>query len=160
MADIVVDGMTRAHFVATIANPASVTTAEFNAGLNLTLILTAAGLEGFEASPADIDNTSLGSTFDTRLPGVPSFSGTRLILKKQTGTDTAYNTLTVKNTTGFIVIRRNIAQATAAATGQSLQVYPGQTGAFDFLAPERNTVSRYWVQWAISSDPIYNAVFA
>lgn len=160
MPDIIVDGMTRVAFVPTIANLAAPTVAELNAGTLLTATLTAAGLEGFEAAPGEVDNTALSSTFDTRLPGVSSFSGTRLILKKQTGTDTVFTLLTAFATAGNIVIRRNLAQATAWAAAQPMQVYPITTGQFDYLAPERNTVSRYWVATPISAPPVYNAVSA
>lgn len=160
MADIIVDGMTRVYYVPTIANNAAPTVAELNAGTNLTSTLTAAGLEGFEASPGEVDNTALSSTFDTRLPGVSSFSGTRLILKKQAAGDTVFTLLTAFNTAGYIVIRRNLAQATAWATSQAVQVYPINTGQYDYLAPERNTTSRYWVATPISAAPTYNAVTA
>src|SRR5437868_846741 len=98
MADIIVDGMTRVSYVPTISNQATPTVAELNAGTLLTSLLTAAGLEGFETSPGEVDNTSLASTFDTRLPGTQSFSGTRLILKKQAAGDTVYSLLTVFGT--------------------------------------------------------------
>jgi hypothetical protein len=160
MADVIVDGMTRVYYVPTIANNAAPTVAELNAGTNITSTLTAAGIEGFEASPGEVDNTALSSTFDTKLPGVSSYSGTRLILKKQASGDTVYTLLTTFNTAGYIVIRRNVLQATAWATSQTPQVYPIVTGAFDFLAPERNTVSRYWVATPISAAPTYTAVVA
>jgi hypothetical protein len=160
MADVIVDGMTRVYYVPTIANPSAPTVAELNAGTNLTSTLTAAGLEGFEASPGEVDNTALSSTFDTKLPGVSSFSGTRLILKKQATGDTVFTLMTAFNTAGYIVIRRNVLQATAWTIGQVAQVYPINTGQFDYLAPERNTVTRYWVAVPISAAPTYTAVVA
>jgi hypothetical protein len=78
MADIIVDGQTKVYYVPTISNIAAPTTAELNAGTDLTSTLIPAGLEGFENSTAEVDNTSLASTFDTKLPGRQSFSGTGL----------------------------------------------------------------------------------
>src|SRR5690349_11366527 len=115
MTDIIVDGQTAVWFVPTAANPAAITMAELTAGKALHDLLVPTGLEGFEASTAEIDNTALSSKFDTKLPGRTSYSGTGLVLKKQTATDAVYNLLSVFGTTGFIVIRDGIDTATAAA---------------------------------------------
>ena len=58
MADIIVDGKTRVAYVPTIANIAAPTTTELNAGTLLQSTLIPAGLEGFENSTAEVDNTS------------------------------------------------------------------------------------------------------
>src|SRR5258708_36513503 len=105
MPDIVVDGFTRVAYVPTIANIAAPTTTELNAGILLTSVMTPDGLTGFEPTTADVDNSSLNSTFDTKTIGRDSFSGTKLILKKQSGTDTAYATL-LRGVAGYIVVRR------------------------------------------------------
>lgn len=160
MPDIIIDGYVRVAFVPTIANIAAPTTAELNAGTLIHSTLTPGGLEGFEPSPGEVDNTAFDSTFDTRLPGVSSFSGSRLVLKKQSGTDTVFNLLTTFNTSGYIVVRRNVASGTAWAASQSMEVYPITTGQFAFMAPERNTVSKYWVATPISASPNFKAVAA
>ena len=160
MADIVIDGFVRVAFVPTIASIAAPTTTELNAGTLLHDTLIPGGLEGFEPSPGEVDNTAFGATFDTKLPGVSSFSGTRLMLKKQDGTDTIYNLLVVFNTAGYIVVRRNLANTTAWASTQKVEVYPIRTGAFAPVAPERNTVSKYWVATPISASPNMNAAVA
>lgn len=160
MADIVIDGFVRVAFVPTIANIAAMTTAEANAGTLLHDTLVPGGLEGFEPSPGEVDNSAFGSTFDTKLPGVSSFSGTRLMLKKQDGTDTIFNLLTVFDTAGNIVVRRNIANTTAWASSQKYECYPIRTGAFAPVAPERNSVSKYWVATPISNTPNLNATVA
>ena len=160
MADIIIDAFVRVAFVPTIANIASPTTTELNAGTLLHDTLIPGGLEGFEPSPGEVDNTSFGSSFDTKLPGVSSFSGTRLMLKKQDGTDTVYNLLTVFNTAGNIAIRRNLAKEAAWTSTQKLEVYPIRTGAFAPVAPERNSVSKYWVATPISLAPNLNATVA
>ena len=162
MADIVVDGMTRVAFVPSIANLAAPTTAELNAGTLLQSTLVPTGLEGFENSIADVDNTSLASTFDTKLPGRKSFSGTGLVLKKQDGTDTVFNLLTVDNTNGFIVIRTGIPESTAWAASQSpLGVHPIRTGGWTWVGiGEANSVLRYRVFTPITSAPNLKAVAA
>jgi len=157
--DIPVDGNTRVAYVPTIANNAAPTTAELNAGILLQSFLTADGLVGFEPDTADVDNTSLASTFDTKTIGRDSFSGTMLRLKKQSGTDTVFTTLT-RGTAGYIAIRRDIAESTAWASSQALEVYPIVCGQRRRLAPESNTVTRYEVPTKISSLPTLTATVA
>lgn len=161
IADIIVDGQTYIAFVPTISNINSPTATEILAGTVLHNTLTAGGLEGFEASTGEVDNTSYGSRFDTRLPGVSSYSGTRLILKKQTATDTVHTTLTTFGTTGYIAVRDGIANTTAPVAAQAgWNIYPITTGDWDYMARERNSVLRYWVATPISLAPVKNKTLA
>lgn len=159
MADIPIDGKTRVAYVPTIASKSSPTTAELNAGILLQEVITADGLIGYEPETADIPTTSLASTFNTVTIGRDSFSGTMLRLKKQTGTDTAYDTLT-RGTEGYIVIRRYVAQATAWAAGQKVGVYPIICGQTRELAPEADSLGRYEVPTKIKDDPVLRATVA
>lgn len=156
MADIVIDGMTRVAFVSSISNIQAPTAAELNAGILLQAVLTADGLEGFEPSTADVDNSALNSTFDTKTIGRDSYSNTMLRLKKQSGTDTAYNTLT-RSTAGYIVVRRYITESTAWTSGQAVEVYPVICGQTRNLKPEANTVTRWEVDTKITSSPAIRA---
>lgn len=162
MADIIVDTMVRVAFVPTIANIAAPTVAELNAGTLLQATLVPTGLEGFENSVAEVDNTSLASGFDTKLPGRKSYSGTGLLLKKQDGTDTVFNLLTVDNTNGHIVIRVGIAESTAWTAAQTpVGVHPIRTGGWTWVGlGEANTVARYRVFTPITSAPNLKAVVA
>lgn len=159
MADIVVDGFTRVAYVPTIANINSPTTTELNAGILLTSVLTPDGLAGFEPSTADVDNSSLASTFDTKTIGRDSYSGTKLTLKKQSGTDTAYATLT-RGTSGYVVVRRYMDNATAWASAQAVEVYPVIFGQTRNLAPAANTVTKWEVDTKITSTPAIRAAVA
>lgn len=148
-------------YVPTIANIAAPTTAELNAGTILTAQLIPTGLEGFEPSQAEVDNTSMASTYDSRLPGRLSASGTRLIFKKQDGTDTIFNLL-VADTNGFVVIRANGVLTSAAwAASQLVRVYPGRTGeSYPVGFGEANSLERFAVPWFISAQPNYRATTA
>lgn len=159
MSDIVVDGYTRVAYAPAIANTSGPTTTELNAGILLTSVMTPDGLEGFEPQTADVDNSALNSTFDTKTIGRDSFSGTMLRLKKQTGTDTAWNTLT-RGTTGFIVVRRYIDNNTAWASSQAVNVYPVIFGQRRELKPEANTVARWEVDAKITSTPTIYVLIA
>lgn len=159
MPDIFVDGQTRVAWVPTISNNAAPTTAELNAGILLQSVITADGLVGFEPTTAEVDTSSLASTFNTKNIGRDDFSGTMLRLKKQSGTDTAYTTL-VRGATGYIVIRRDIAETTAWASSQSVEVYPVICGQRKRLAPEANSVSRYEVPTMVTAAPTLSATVA
>lgn len=159
MADIVVDGFTRVAFVTAIASQAAPTTTELNAGILLQSVMTPDGLVGFEPSTADVDNSALNSTFDTKTIGRDSFSGTKLIMKKQASGDTAYNTLT-RGTTGFIVVRRYIDNNTAWASTQVVEVYPVIFGQTRNLAPAANTVTKWEVDVKITLSPTIRGAVA
>ena len=146
-------------YVAAIANNAAPTVAELNAGILLQQTMRPDGLVGFEAETADVDNSSLASTFDTVTVGRDSFSGTMLRLKKQTGTDTIFDTLQ-KGVTGYIVVRRYISHATAWAAAQKVNVYPVTFGTERELAPEANMVAMYEMPAKISSEPTLRATVA
>lgn len=159
MPDIPVDGQTRVFWVPAIANNAAPTLAELNAGLLLESTMTMDGLVGFEPDTADVDNTSLASTFNTLTIGRDQFKGTLVRLKKQSGTDTIFNTLT-RGTTGYIVIRRDQAESNVFASAQVVEVYPVILGQRRRLAPTANTVTRYEVPTKITSLPTLVATIA
>lgn len=150
MADITGDGKIRVYWVTSIASQNAPTTTELNAGIDLTSTLTADGLMGFQPDTADVDTSSLASTFNAVGNGRASFSNTRLRLKKQSGTDTIFTTLT-RDTAGFIVIRRSIAQSTAWASSQACEVYPALCGELARVDFEPNTVERYEIPIKITA---------
>ena len=159
MVDSVSDGRTTVWSVPTIANIAAPTVAEINAGTNLTDLITPDGLIGFQPETADVDNTSLGSTYNTTLPGRISISGMALRFKWQTGTDTVFNTM-VYNYATNIVVRRRVAKATAATAAQLVQVYPvtcGETAPGD---PAANELDKFDVPLKTSSQPNMRSVLA
>jgi hypothetical protein len=159
MADITADGKTRVYWVTTIANINAPTTTELNAGIALQSTMTADGLNGFQPATADVDTSSLDSTFSTMVNGRTSFSNTSIRLKKQSGTDTIFTTL-VRDTAGYVVIRRSIAATTAWASSQAVEVYPALCGEVSRMDPEPNTVERYEIPIKITSSPALRSAVA
>lgn len=159
MADIIVDGNTRAAWVAAIANIASVTTTELNLGILLHDVMTSDGLAGFQPDTADVPTSKFSSTFDTVQPGRVSYSGTMLRFCRQTSPDTVYNTL-ARGTAGFVVLRRGIAAGTAWTSTQVIQVYPAVCGERRDLDPAPNTLQRWEAVIKLSAQPNLNAVVA
>jgi hypothetical protein len=150
MPDITADGKIRVYWVTTIANQNAPTTTELNAGIDLTATITADGLMGLQPETADVDVSSLASTFSATDNGRVSFSGTRIRFKKQSGTDTIFTTLT-KDTAGFLVVRRSVAQSTAWASTQGVEVYPAKCGEVARVDFEPNTVERYEIPIKITA---------
>lgn len=152
MADIIVDGKTRVFAIPdTGQNLSALSAATLTAADAIHDFLVPTGLEGFEGSTAEIDNTALSSTFDTRLPGRTSFSGTGLVLKKQSGTDAVFDLLSVKDTDLIIAIFDGVDADTAVATGEDYEAYPVRTGEFNYVGRgEANSLLRYRVPTLIS----------
>lgn len=159
MADITADGKTRVYWVTTVANINAPTTAELNAGIALQSTMTADGLNGFQPATADVDTSSLDSTFSTMVNGRTSFSNTSLRLKKQSGTDTIFTTL-IRDTAGYVVIRRSVAASTAWTSAQGVEVYPALCAEVSRMDPEPNTVERYEIGIKITAAPALRSAVA
>lgn len=142
MADITADGKTRVYWVTSISNQNAPTTTELNAGMDLTATMTGDGLSGLQPDTADVDSSSLASTFTSNVNGRTSFSNPQLTLKKQSGTDTIFTTLT-RDTAGFLVVRRSVTQSTAWASAQAVEVYPVLCEEVARVDPAPNTLERY-----------------
>ena len=160
MADIIVDGKVKVALVDSISDIDAPTVAELTAGNDITDQLTMDGLVGFAGETAEVDTTSLQSTYDTKMPGRTAFSGTALRLKRQSGTDTVYDTY-VKDQTSHVVIRRDGSAATDAwAASDEVEVYPIVCGETKPVDPEPNTVQRFEVPVMVSSSPSLRAAVA
>jgi hypothetical protein len=159
MVDSLTDGRTRIYSVPTIANRNAPTVAELNAGTDLSDLVTADGLEGFQADTATVDTTAINSTYNTTLPGRITLEGNQLTLKKQTGTDAVYNTF-VHGYATHIVIRRDITSGTAWAASQKVEVYPGQAGQKKDMPPAPNELHKWVLPFFVSPAPSQEATVA
>jgi hypothetical protein len=159
MPDITADGKTRVYWVPTIANINTPTTTELNAGIALQSTLTADGLNGLNPDTADVDTSALDSTFTTNVNGRTSFSNVTLRLKKQSGTDTIFTTL-VRDTAGYLVVRRSVTSSTVWTTAQAIEVYPALCEEVSRMDPAPNTVERYEVGLKITASPSLRAAVA
>lgn len=159
--DILLDGTVRAAYVSSLSSQTAPTTADLNTGILLTQYLILAGLVGFEAATATADSTPLAGVTNTGQPGRDAYSGTQLILKKQSGTDTPYNTLT-RGTTGFIVVRRwNALESVAWTSGQQVAIYPGTCGTEITVANSSGSeIAKYGIPWIISGAVNLRAIIA
>jgi hypothetical protein len=157
MADIVGDGMIRVSWVTTISNTAAPTVAEINAGVSLEGLITPDGYN-VTTSEAEVDNSALNSTDDTRLPGRRADS-IEITFKHQ-GDGAAPFTTFASKPVGYIVERTSVAATTAFATSQKVRVFPVQAGNRNKLARAANEVEKFSVKFYKSSAAVDQATVA
>lgn len=157
MSDLFVDGNLKVTFAPAIANINSPTTTELNAGTSLETLITPTGLQ-IKPTTASVDTSNLASTFTTSSAGRRSFAIT-VEFKRQTPTDTAFNLLPYK-TSGYLVVRRNLASSTAFASSQNVEVYPVTVGEPELAPPAINEVQKFTSSMMVTTDPATRAVIA
>jgi hypothetical protein len=151
MPDVATDGRTKVWSVPSIANIAAPTVAELNAGTALEARITPDGLMGFEPDTSAIDTSALNSTKNLKTPGRVNLDNTGLRMKKQSGTDTVYNTMIYGYATN-IVIRRDTLSSTAWTVADKVEVYPVTCGEVKNLTPEANSLHKYEVPTMVTGD--------
>jgi hypothetical protein len=151
------DGMIRVYYAATVSNKAAPTVAEANAGTSLSNFITKDGVNT-PATQNMVDNASLAETYDAQVPG--SFGGPITFTGiRDNATDTFWNLITY-NLTGYILIRRGVATATAWTIADKVEVYPVQFHEPLPLPTASNEQGRFTVQAAVTSQPNLKAVMA
>jgi hypothetical protein len=159
VSDVINDGKTRVAWVTAIANIAAPTVAELNAGQDFTTRITPDGLN-IPAETADVDNSSLASTYTTNRAGRRSFSP-EVTFKRgdSAGDDAPWTTLTYQ-TMGYLVVRRVLPYTTAWAAGQKVEVYPVECGERNSIPPAPNEVAKFTSQMKLREEPNTNATVA
>ncbi|MGW1160361.1 phage tail tube protein [Streptomyces sp. NPDC002519] len=159
MSDLISDGNTKVAFATSIASITAPTAAELTAATDWTSRLTPDGLKT-DPSTADVDTSSLASTFTTNQPGRRSYTVELTFKRGSTPTeDNPYSTL-VYGATGFIIVRRGVSYTTAFATGDKVEVYPVAAGEPQNIAPAANEVSKFMSPLKVTSDPATRATVA
>ncbi|MFE6785199.1 hypothetical protein ACFVFF_23370 [Streptomyces sp. NPDC057680] len=159
MSDLINDGKTRVYWVGSIANINAPTTTELNAGADYTSRITPDGLK-LDPSTADVDTSSLASTFDTKTVGRVGFDVEVTFKRGDTGPeDLPYTTLKY-GVSGFLVVRRGVAYATAWAASQKAEVYPITCGEPQNVSPAANEVMKFVSPMKVTSAPATAATVA
>lgn len=159
MADLISDGKTRVAWLSTVANINAPTVAELTAGADYTKRITPDGLK-LDPSTADVDTSSLASTFDTKTVGRVGFD-TELTFKRgdTVGDDAPFTTLKY-GVSGYLVVRRGVAYGTAWTTGQVVEVYPITCGEPQNSSPAANEVMKFVSPMKVTDAPATAAVVA
>lgn len=159
MSDVISDGKTRATWVSSIANINAPTAAECNGGMDLTIRLTPDGLK-VDPTTADVDTSSLASTYDTSEVGRIKYDAELTIKRGDTPTEDQPYTTLVYGVHGYLVVRRGLAFATAYAAGQQVEVYPMVCGERANKAPASNEVMKAMIPLKVTTQPATNATVA
>lgn len=159
MADLISDGMTRVAWVSSIANINAPTAAELTAGSDFTTRITPDGLK-LDPSTADVDTSSLASTFDTKTVGRVGFDVELTFKRGTTPTeDLPYTTLKY-GVSGFLAVRRGVAYGTAWTAGQKAEIYPITCGEPQNSSPAANEVMKFVSPMKVTSQPATAATVA
>ncbi|MFL4947481.1 hypothetical protein ACJ6WE_08925 [Streptomyces sp. MMS24-I31] len=159
MSDLISDGNTKVAFASSIANINSPTAAELTAAMDWTTRLTPDGLK-VDPSTADVDTSSLASTFTTQQPGRRSYTCELTFKRGSTTTEDQPYTTLVYGATGYVIVRRGVAFTTAFASGDKVEVYPVAAGEPQNIAPAANEVSKFMAPLKVTSDPATRATVA
>ncbi|MFB7224229.1 hypothetical protein ACFWB2_36175 [Streptomyces virginiae] len=159
MADLISDGKTRVVWLTSVANINAPTVSELNAGLDLTKRITPDGLK-IDPSTADVDTSSLASTFDTKTVGRVGFDNELTFKRGDTPQEDApYSTLKY-GVSGFLAVRRGLAYSAAWASGQKLEVYPSTCGEPQNSSPAANEVMKFVSPQKVTDAPATAATVA
>ncbi|MFF1281049.1 hypothetical protein [Streptomyces sp. NPDC058299] len=159
MADLISDGKTRVVWLSTVANINAPTVAELTAGADYTKRITPDGLKT-DPSTADVDTSSLASTFDTKTVGRIGVDVELTFKRGDNVQDDAPFTTLKYGVSGFLVIRRGVAYATAWATGQKVEVYPITCGEPQNSSPAANEVMKFVSPMKVTDAPATAATVA
>lgn len=159
MADLISDGNTKVAWATSIASIGAPTAAELTAASDWTQRITPDGLK-VDPTTADVNTSSLASTFDTNQPGRTGYVCELTFKRGSTPQEDQPYTTLIKNTSGFLVIRRGTAFTTAFATGDKVEVYPVTAGEAQNIAPAANEVLKFMSPLKVTSDPATHATVA
>lgn len=159
MADLISDGKTRVAWLSTVANLNAPTVAELTAGADYTKRITPDGLK-LDPTTADVDTSSLASTFDTKTVGRVGFDVELTFKRGDNPTDDApYSTLKY-GVSGFLAVRRGVAYATAWTVGQKVEIYPITCGEPQNTSPTANEVMKFVAPMRVTDVPATAATVA
>lgn len=157
--DLINDGMTKVAWATSIANIHAPTAAELTAANDWTARMTPDGLKS-DPTTADVDTSSLASTFDTKEVGRRGWDIELTFKRGTTGAeDLPYQTLKY-GVHGYVVVRRGVATATAFAAGQQVEVYPVACGERMNIAPAANELNKFSSPMKLTSEADTDATVA
>lgn len=159
MGDRVDDGNIKVAWATSIANIHAPTAAECNAAKDFTLRVTPDGLKT-DPTTANVDNSSLGSTFTTGTNGRRSFDNAVTFKRGDNPTDELPYTTLYYQVQGYLLVRRGVPFDQAFAAGDIVEVYPSECSEPQHVAPSPNTVGKLTVPMMNIADPDTKATVA
>ncbi len=159
MADLISDGKTRVAWLSTVANLNAPTVAELTAGADYTKRITPDGLK-LDPSTADVDTSSLASTFDTKTVGRVGFDTELTFKRGDNPTDDAPFSTLKYGVSGYLAVRRGVAYTTAWTVGQKVEIYPITCGEPQNSSPAANEVMKFVSPMKVTDTPATAATVA
>lgn len=157
MSRYVHEGYTRVWWLTSIAVKAYPSATEIGAGTELSAFIAKDGVKpGTQQNM--VDNATINETFDSQLVGSWGGEFELTMFRDAVAADDDAWTLCVHGTTGFLVVRRGIAVATAVAAGQRVEVWPAQMHQPVVMASAANEQVRFTEKFGITSAPELNAI--
>lgn len=157
MPEYAMDGFVLVYWTGSLSSTSAPPAAEITAGTRISGLMTKDGLD-IPFAQNTVDNADLEDTFDAKAVGTWGGDIT-LTFKRNSTADTAWN-LAVYGTTGFLVVRRGIAVATAITAGQKVAVYPGQMHEPVPISTATNERDKFKLVVAITDQPNQKATVA
>lgn len=144
-------GKSEVHWVTTIANLATPTTAELNAGVDLTEFCRV--MPSVPRGLNTVDVADLSSKYEKRQVGTRGGDILSVEVFRDDATDTAVTTLT-EDTAGFLVLaRKGLATPGTFAVADEVDVYPATIGSSEDQSPGRNDADMSTISLVATDDP-------
>ncbi|CAM5310747.1 phage tail tube protein [Streptomyces abikoensis] len=144
-------GVTRVLWLTQIANVSHIPTRpELTAGTDLTNAIAA--IDGWSLSNKPIETPDLGSTFETKIPGVDEADDSSLGFYEDKISDEIEQLLT-KDATGWVVFLRK----GDVPGNRSMDVFPVRIGSRSPNYSTDNEAAKFTVSFSITEKPIQDA---
>lgn len=149
-------GISKARFAPTIANKSAPTTAEINAGIDLTGQM--ADISGFMFANSPIPTPDLATSFTTQIGGEDTADSSSFTFYED-DTSNPIRTSQAKGVHGYILLFPKLAGA-SPATGDKCEVWPVVITGNNRQWSLGNDPARYVVSYAIEGVPVQDATVA
>jgi hypothetical protein len=156
MAARLVDNNTNVWWVTTLSSTTAPTATQINAGVALEGFITA---DGLDISPDQnfVDVSVLNSASELQ-----DFGRTKVdasLTMKRDSTDTAWTTF-ASQPSGYLVVRRGVANTTTGTAAQKVEVYPVKASNRFPVKPAANDMEKFMVKFALTADYVAEATVA
>jgi hypothetical protein len=150
-------GITKYHFVPTVAALAAPTVANITAGTALTGQI--AETNGFMFSNSPIQTPDMDSTFVSQIPGEDTSEDSGLVFYEDKATN-PIRTALAKGTNGYIVIFAAGYAGASPAASDKCEVWPVTVSSNSRKYSSGNEAAQYEVKFACTAPPAQDAVVA
>jgi len=150
------DNNIKVWWVTTLSSTTSPTASQISAGTAIESWITADGLE-ISQDQNFVDVSVLNSASELQDFGRSKLDAS--LTMKRDSTDTAWTTF-ASQPSGYLVVRRGVANTTAATAAQKVEVYPVKASIRMPIKPAANDMEKFMVKFALTADYVTEATVA